>query len=196
MQEQGQFNMTQALNLANFANNLNTAGATSNSGLQNSSVTVTAGTGMSGGGAVALGSSVTLNNAGVTSVAAGTGISVSTSTGGVTITNIAPSVTAGEAKAWVNFVGSTGAITASYNVSSITRISTGIYTVNFTNAFADTKYTMVVGSEYQNATNSPALIFGNTGTSGTKTTSPYGVVSYSSSFAFLDTSAVYLAFYR
>jgi len=53
--------MTQALNLANFANNLNTAGATSNSGLQNSSVTVTAGTGMSGGGAVALGSSVTLN---------------------------------------------------------------------------------------------------------------------------------------
>lgn len=188
--------MTQALNLANFANNLNTAGATSNSGLQNSSVTVTAGTGMSGGGAVALGSSVTLNNAGVTSVAAGTGISVSTSTGGVTITNIAPSVTAGEAKAWVNFVGSTGAITASYNVSSITRISTGIYTVNFTNAFADTKYTMVVGSEYQNATNSPALIFGNTGTSGTKTTSAYGVVSYSSSFAFLDTSAVYLAFYR
>ena len=196
MQELEQFNMTQALNLANFANNLNTAGATSNSGLQNSSVTVTAGTGMSGGGAVALGSSVTLNNAGVTSVAAGTGISVSTSTGGVTITNIAPSVTAGEAKAWVNFVGSTGAITASYNVSSITRISTGIYTVNFTNAFADTKYTMVVGSEYQNATNSPALIFGNTGTSGTKTTSAYGVVSYSSSFAFLDTSAVYLAFYR
>ena len=79
--------MTQALNLANFANNLNTAGATSNSGLQNSSVTVTAGTGMSGGGAVALGSSVTLTNAGVTSVAAGTGISVSASTGGVTITN-------------------------------------------------------------------------------------------------------------
>jgi hypothetical protein len=79
--------MTQALNLANFANNLNTAGATSNAGLQNSSVTVTAGTGMSGGGAVALGSSVTLNNAGVTSVTAGTGISVSASTGAVTISS-------------------------------------------------------------------------------------------------------------
>ena len=77
--------MTQALNLANFANNLNTSGATSNAGLQNSSVTVTAGTGMSGGGAVALGSSVTLTNAGVTSVAAGSGISVSGSTGAVTI---------------------------------------------------------------------------------------------------------------
>jgi len=87
--------MTQALNLANFANNLNTAGATSNSGLQNSSVTVTAGTGMSGGGAVALGSSVTLTNAGVTSVTAGTGISVSASTGGVTITNTASAGIAG-----------------------------------------------------------------------------------------------------
>jgi len=77
--------MTQALNLANFANNLNTSGQTSNSGLQNNSVTVTAGTGMSGGGSVALGGSTTLTNAGVTSVAAGTGISVSASTGSVTI---------------------------------------------------------------------------------------------------------------
>jgi len=79
--------MTQALNLALFANKLNTSGQTDNTGLQNSAVTVTAGTGMSGGGSVALGSSVTLTNAGVTSVTAGTGISVSASTGGVTITN-------------------------------------------------------------------------------------------------------------
>ena len=99
MQEQGQFNMTQALNLANFANNLNTAGATSNTGLQNSSVTVIAGTGMSGGGAVALGSSVTLTNTGVTSVAAGTGISVSGSTGAVTINASAYPLTSGTAVA-------------------------------------------------------------------------------------------------
>jgi hypothetical protein len=79
--------MTQAFNLSQFANNVNSSGQTSNAGLQNTSVTVTAGTGMSGGGAVALGSSVTLTNAGVTSVTAGTGISVSASTGGVTITN-------------------------------------------------------------------------------------------------------------
>ena len=77
--------MTQALNLANFANNLNTSGATSNAGLQNSSVTVTAGTGLSGGGSVALGSSVTLTNAGVTSIVAGTGISISGATGAVTV---------------------------------------------------------------------------------------------------------------
>ena len=79
--------MTQAFNLSQFANNLNTSGATSNTGLQNSAVTVTAGTGMSGGGSVALGSSVTLTNAGVTSIVAGTGISVSGATGAVTVTN-------------------------------------------------------------------------------------------------------------
>jgi len=82
--------MTQAFNLSQFANKLNSSGQTDNTGLQNSAVTVTAGTGMSGGGSVALGSSVTLTNAGVTSVTAGTGISVSASTGGITVTNTSP----------------------------------------------------------------------------------------------------------
>jgi hypothetical protein len=79
--------MTQAYNLSQFANTVNSSGQASNSGLQNSSLTVTAGDGMSGGGSVALGSSVTLTNAGVTALTAGTGISVSASTGSVTISN-------------------------------------------------------------------------------------------------------------
>ena len=135
--------MTQALNLANFANNLNTSGATSNAGLQNSSVTVTAGTGMSGGGPVALGASVTLTNTGVTSVTAGTGIGVSASTGGVTITNTtSPPNSATLAKAWVNFGydGATTTVYASYNVTSVTRTGTGNYTINFTSAFVDANY--------------------------------------------------------
>jgi hypothetical protein len=68
-----------------------TLSSVANSALTNSSVTVTAGTGMSGGGAVALGSSVTLTNAGVTSIVAGTGISVSGATGAVTVTNTSSS---------------------------------------------------------------------------------------------------------
>lgn len=77
--------MTQAFNLAQFANKLNTSGQTDNTGLQNSAVTVTAGTGMSGGGSVALGSSITLTNAGVTSVNGQTGaVTVSSSSGTVT----------------------------------------------------------------------------------------------------------------
>jgi hypothetical protein len=50
----------------------------------------------------------------------------------------------GSAKAWVNFNGTgTVAIRASYNVSSITDNGTGDYTINFTNAFADTSYSVV-----------------------------------------------------
>ena len=49
----------------------------------------------------------------------------------------------GSAKAWVNFNGTgTVAIRASYNVSSITDNGTGNYTLNFTNAFADTNYSV------------------------------------------------------
>ena len=45
------------------------------------------------------------------------------------------------AKAWVNFNGTgTVAIRDSFNVSSITDISTGIYDVNFTSSFANTNY--------------------------------------------------------
>ena len=50
----------------------------------------------------------------------------------------------GSAKAWVNFNGTgTVAIRASFNVSSITDNGTGDYTVNFTNAMADTNYAPV-----------------------------------------------------
>ena len=50
----------------------------------------------------------------------------------------------GSAKAWVNFNGvTTATIRASYNVSSVTRSSAGVYAVNFTNAFADANYSCV-----------------------------------------------------
>jgi hypothetical protein len=44
-------------------------------------------------------------------------------------------------RAWVNFNGiTTTTIRASFNVSSVTRNSTGDYTVNFTNAMSDANY--------------------------------------------------------
>jgi hypothetical protein len=47
----------------------------------------------------------------------------------------------GIAKAWVNFAGSTGSINGtSFNVSSVTRISTGNYTVNFTTSMPNANY--------------------------------------------------------
>ena len=149
--------MTQALNLANFANNLNTAGATSNTGLQNSSVTVTAGTGMSGGGAVALGSSVTLTNAGVTSLTAGTGISLSGSTGGVTITNSSTGgVTSAVAGNGVAVSGATGAVTFSASCPSYNTVGSYIYGNSV--ALQTTPGGTISGSNLK-----PAVIFTDTG---------------------------------
>ena len=58
----------------------------------------------------------------------------------------------GIAKAWVNFIGVTGGdatITDSLNVNSVSRISTGVYTVNFSGHFDDTNYMFTAGG-YQN----------------------------------------------
>ena len=46
----------------------------------------------------------------------------------------------GIAKAWVNFVGSTAVINGSFNVSSVTRNSTGNYTITFTTAMPNANY--------------------------------------------------------
>lgn len=57
----------------------------------------------------------------------------------------------GRAKAWVNFNGSgTLAIRDSFNVTSVTDVAEGKYTVNFTTGFADTNYCPVM---YNNANN-------------------------------------------
>lgn len=49
-------------------------------------------------------------------------------------------------RAWVNFNGvTTASIRASFNVSSVTKTATGIYTVTFSNAMPDTNYA-VIGS--------------------------------------------------
>lgn len=46
------------------------------------------------------------------------------------------------ALAWVNFDGTTspGTIRSAYNVSSVTRNATGVYTANFTNTLSDANY--------------------------------------------------------
>ena len=47
------------------------------------------------------------------------------------------------AKAWVQFVGSSGSVNQSFNVSSVTRNATGQYTVNYTSALANANPTIV-----------------------------------------------------
>ena len=119
--------MTQALNLALFANNLNTSGATTNAGLQNSAVTVTAGTGMSGGGAVSLGSAVTLTNAGVTSLTGAGNVTVSASTGAVTITGTGGSGTVTSVATGNGLSGGTITSTGTLTIAAPTFNSVGSY---------------------------------------------------------------------
>jgi hypothetical protein len=57
-----------------------------------------------------------------------------------TVSTSSENVIQGSAKAWANFNGTTGAIRTSYNVSSVTRFSTGQFLITFTNAFTDTNY--------------------------------------------------------
>ena len=54
----------------------------------------------------------------------------------------------GSARAWVNFNGTSAAIRSSFNVSSVTRASAGVYTVNFTTAMANANYSAVTGGTY------------------------------------------------
>ena len=65
----------------------------------------------------------------------------------------------GIAKAWVNFAGASGTINGSFNVSSVTRNSTGYYSVNFTTAMANTNYAGVSGitSDNDPTTNNPRV---------------------------------------
>lgn len=52
----------------------------------------------------------------------------------------------GIAKAWINCNPTSSTIFGSFNVSSLTRQSTGQYTVNFTTAMPNTTYASVFGA--------------------------------------------------
>lgn len=55
----------------------------------------------------------------------------------------------GRAKAWINFSGTgTVAIRDDYNVSSLTDVGTGQYTISFTNALSSSNYAAVGMNHY------------------------------------------------
>jgi hypothetical protein len=84
----------------------------------------------------------------------------------------------GIAKAWVNFNGSGGvASVTSFNVSSVTRASTGLYTVNFTTAMPDANYVITGYST------SGSNTFISASSAQTKTTSAFAFYSLNSSGA-------------
>ena len=81
-------------------------------------------------------------------------------------------------RAWVNFQG-TGTVTirASGNVSSITDVSAGRYTMNFTTAMPDTKY-VIAGTTSESTESFARMITGPRSGHTTRTTSAIAINSY------------------
>ena len=99
----------------------------------------------------------------------------------------------GSSKAWVLFLGSTPpVIRASFNVSSVTRNSTGNYIVNFTSALPDNNYAAVFGGGAGSA-NVDVVVQEAYGTSALRSTTQLGVFSVSASFSFYDAAYVSVA---
>jgi hypothetical protein len=77
------------------------------------------------------------------------------------------------AKAWVNYnvSGGSSSVRGSFNVSSVTYNSTGVSTVNFTNAMANTNYATVMNERPTSDTANPIAYIAPTALSGVYTTS-------------------------
>ena len=104
----------------------------------------------------------------------------------------------GSAKAWVNFDGTTATpstIRASYNVSSVTKTTTGQYTVNFTNAFVDNNY-VIAGSTGFTANGNGFLALPVSLTSGTYTTTAAPITTNTSNLGYYDGYRTSVAFFR
>ena len=101
----------------------------------------------------------------------------------------------GSAKAWVNFDGgranTAGTIYGSYNVSSVTYVTTGNYVVNFTSSLTDANYAFTGGGEYYPTTAALMCV-----TCYARTSSAISVnVTYANSIAF-NTDRVNVACFR
>lgn len=69
-------------------------------------------------------------------------LTISTLSDGTNSTN-STQIIKGSARAWAAFNGASGSIYGSFNVSSVTRNSTGNYTANYTTAMPNTNYSFV-----------------------------------------------------
>ena len=100
----------------------------------------------------------------------------------------------GIAKAWASWTGSTGAIRASFNVSSVTRNGAGDYTVNFTTAMADANYSVSSSATTDGGNQSASLQTFPSGTA--PTSSAVRVKYYNSTVGQVDPTFGYVAIFR
>jgi hypothetical protein len=65
---------------------------------------------------------------------------------------------------WVNYNGTSPAVRSSYNISSVTKNSTGIYVLNFTNSQSDANYAATATGEWTSGSTNVTLISGKNAT--------------------------------
>ena len=106
-------------------------------------------------------------------------------------------------KAWVNFDGTTNTggtctIRASGNVSSITDLGTGRYTITFTNALTDANYsvTSACSPNGVNTMYSPLVFAGAPWSTATPSTTAFSIVTNKNDTNVSDTSYITLAVFR
>ena len=98
-------------------------------------------------------------------------------------------------RAWVVHTN-TGAITASGNVSSVTKVSTGNWTINFTNALSDNKYATVGCNDGLLGGYNFVCQTGSNFGAGQRSTTACSVAVVSSNGAGTDTGVNHWAFFR
>ena len=106
--------------------------------------------------------------------------------------------TSGKVSAWVNFDGSTATINGSYNVSSVVRVSAGVYTVNFTTAVANANYAVsstIRQADGAAAYGAAAMVFPFGGSGELTTTSCTARVGFKGNTLGLDSTLVCMSFF-
>lgn len=92
------------------------------------------------------------------------------------------------AKVWASITGATGAIQASYNVTSVTRNGAGDYTLTFTTNFANTNYAVQVTQEQTAGGQGFSGVVKNAG----RATSTVRVLIFNSVFAAVDPTSLFV----
>jgi hypothetical protein len=99
----------------------------------------------------------------------------------------------GIAKAWVNFgyVGTTLTVASSFNISSVTRTSSGIWNANFTNNMPDTNYAVsgscgTTNANYPSASYSWISLGAGVYTSASRSTSTFKFITVVSASSPID----------